>query len=315
MAQKFTVSADSSLLKCLFELFPQQSRTGVKACLQDGRVVVNGVVRTAFDWPLRQGDTIEILPKGVAIGREMKSDAVTTLKKSGITIVFEDEHLIVIEKEAGVPVRRPKNPEGGRIVKSVQSLMTDYLHTEKRADIKAGEGSYNAPSRIFVIHRMDSQASGLMLLAKDERTRDLILSKWDSTILDYRFTTLLEGHPAPQEGRIESWLTDNAKTSKVFSSHEEGEGLRSVSFYKVTESRKRFSLVEFRPSTIRRHQIRVHAAVELGHPVAGDRKYGSSANFGGRLAIHASALTFRNPYGGKVLTFTSPLPASFSLLK
>ena len=88
MAQRFTVPRDSSLLECLFELFPQQSRTGVKAYLKDGRVIVNGVNRTAFDWLLKKGDTIEILSKGASIGRDMKEDADSLLRREGISIVF-----------------------------------------------------------------------------------------------------------------------------------------------------------------------------------------------------------------------------------
>lgn len=315
MAQRFSVPRDSSLLNCLFELFPQQSRTGVKAYLKDGRVLVNGENRTAFDWPLKAGDTIEILSKGASIGRDMKEDAASLLGREGITIVYEDAHLIVIDKNAGVPVSAPKNAGGGGRIKSVQSLMTDYMHTEKRANIKAGTGSYKDSSRIFLIHRIDRDASGLMLLAKDEYTKDLIQSKWNELILDITFTALLEGCPAQKSGRIESWLTENPKSLKMMSSPEDDGGMRAVTRYRVTAERSRFCVAEFLLETGRKHQIRVHAAEVLGHPVAGDRKYGSAVSFGGRLALHAGSLAFRNPYGGEVLRFTSPLPAAFGLMK
>ena len=314
MAQRFSVPHDSSLLNCLFELFPQQSRTGVKAYLKDGRVLVNGQNRTAFDWPLKAGDTIEIISKGASIGRDMKEDAESLLGREGISVVYEDAHLIVIDKNAGVPVSATKNASGRRM-KSVQSLMTDYMHTEKRANIKAGTGSYKDSSRIFLIHRIDRDASGLMLLAKDEYTKELIQSKWDELILDITFTTLLEGCPEQKSGRIESWLTENPKSLKMMSSPEDDGGMRAVTRYRVTAERSRFCVAEFRLETGRRHQIRVHAAEVLGHPVAGDRKYGSAVSFGGRLALHAGSLAFRNPYGGEVLRFTSPLPAAFGLMK
>lgn len=314
MAQRFFVPHDSSLLNCLFELFPQQSRTGVKAYLKDGRVLVNGQNRTAFDWPLKAGDTIEIISKGASIGRDMKEDAESLLGREGISVVYEDAHLIVIDKNAGVPVSATKNASGRRM-KSVQSLMTDYMHTEKRANIKAGTGSYKDSSRIFLIHRIDRDASGLMLLAKDEYTKELIQSKWDELILDITFTALLEGCPEQKSGRIESWLTENPKSLKMMSSPEDDGGMRAVTRYRVTAERSRFCVAEFRLETGRRHQIRVHAAEVLGHPVAGDRKYGSAVSFGGRLALHAGSLAFRNPYGGEVLRFTSPLPAAFGLMK
>ena len=315
MAQKFTVSHDSSLLNCLFELFPQQSRTGVKAYLKDGRVLVNGENTTAFDWPLKAGDKIEILSKGASIGRDMKEDAVALLQRSGISIVYEDHHLIVIEKGAGVPTSSPKSSKDGRRIKSVQSLMTDYMHTEKRANIKAGSGSYQDSSRIFLVHRLDRDASGLMLLTKDEYTKELLQSKWSEMILELTYTALLEGCPEQKSGRIESWLTENPKSLKMMSSEDEGSGMRAVTRYRVVSERSKYAVVEFRLETGRKHQLRVHAAEELEHPVVGDRKYGSSVSFGGRMALHASSLAFRNPYGGEILRFVSPLPAAFGQIK
>ena len=315
MAQKFPVSHDSSLLNCLFELFPQQSRTGVKAYLKDGRVLVNGENTTAFDWPLKAGDTIEILSKGASIGRNMKDDATSLLQRAGISILYEDPHLIVIDKNAGVPTSSPKSTKDGRRIKSVQSLMTDYMHTEKRANIKAGTGSYQDSSRIFLVHRLDRDASGLMLLAKDEYTKELLQSKWSEMVLELTYTALLEGCPEQKSGRIESWLTENPKSLKMISSPEEGSGMRAVTRYRVVSERNKYAVVEFRLETGRKHQLRVHAAYELEHPVVGDRKYGSDVSFGGRLALHSSTLAFRKPYGGEVLRFTSPLPAAFGQVK
>lgn len=311
MAQRFTVSHDSSLLNCLFELFPQQSRTGVKAYLKDGRVLVNGENRTAFDWPLKAGDTVEILSKGASIGRDMKEDALTLLRREGISIVYEDAHLLVIDKNAGVPTTTQKSAKDGKRAKSVQSLMTDYMHTEKRANIKAGTGSYSDSSRVFLIHRLDRDASGLMLLAKDEYTKELLQSKWNELVQDLTFTALLEGCPEQKSGRIESWLTENPKSLKMMSSPEDDGGMRAVTHYRVVSERGKFAVVDFRLETGRKHQIRVHAAEVLGHPIAGDRKYGSSVSFGGRTALHAGSLTLRNPYGGEILRFSSPLPAAF----
>ena len=311
MAQRFTVSHDSSLLNCLFELFPQQSRTGVKAYLKDGRVLVNGENRTAFDWPLKAGDTVEILSKGASIGRDMKADALTLLRREGLSIVYEDAHLLVIDKNAGVPTTSQKSAKDGKRAKSVQSLMTDYMHTEKRANIKAGTGSYSDSSRVFLIHRLDRDASGLMLLAKDEYTKELLQSKWNELVQDLTFTALLEGCPEQKSGRIESWLTENPKSLKMMSSPEDDGGMRAVTHYRVVSERSKFAVVDFRLETGRKHQIRVHAAEVLGHPIAGDRKYGSSVSFGGRTALHAGSLTLRNPYGGEILRFSSPLPAAF----
>ena len=315
MAQKYRITDDSPLLEYLFTLFPGQSRTGVKSYLKDSRVLVNGECRTAFDWPLRKGDTLEIMSKGASIGRDMKNDAVETLAKRGIRIVFEDEHLIVIDKNAGMPTISTGTSKDGKRAMTVYSLLTDYMHTEKRAGIKAGTGSYSSPSRVFVIHRLDRDTSGLIVFAKDEYTKNLMQSKWDETVLERKYSAVVEGHPDRKEGRIESWLTENDKSLKMHSSPVDNGGQRAVTRFKVIEERQRFTCMEFELETGRKNQIRVHAADVLGHPIAGDKKYGSTVNFGGRIALHAQTLVFRNPYGGRILSFESPLPEAFDRLK
>lgn len=316
MAQKFTVSHDSPLLEYLFEIFPGQSRTGVKSYLKDGRVLVDGQERTAFDWPLKKGDSIAIMSKGASIGRDMKTDAKEILRKQGIVIVYEDDHIVVIEKNAGVPTIAPKsNPKDGRRQKSAVSLLTDYMHTEKRANIKAGTGDYKDSSRVFVVHRLDRDTSGLLLFAKDEYTKELMQSKWSEMVMERKYVAAVEGRVRPLEGTIESWLTENDKSLKMASSPVDNGGQRAVTHYRVLEERGRFTLVEFELETGRKNQIRVHAASELGHPIVGDRKYGSALAFGGRIALHARTLVFKNPYGGRIMRFDSPVPDCFDRLK
>ena len=315
MAQKFTVSHDSSLLNYLFEMLPDQSRTSVKALLKDSRIAVNGQSRTAFDWPLSKGDRIEVISKGVSIGREMKEEATLDLSKHGVRILFEDAHILVIDKNAGVPTASQRTASGKRI-ESVQSLLAEYLRTEKHADLKAGTGSHRAPTRVHIVQRIDRDASGLLIVAKDEYTRDLMLSKWSDFVLEYVRTGVVEGHPARKSGTVESWLAENEKSQKMYSLREEQEGAqRAVTSYKVVEEWRRTSVLEFTTLTSRKNQIRVHAASDIGHPIVGDTKYGSDRPFGGRIALHAGTLAFRNPYGGAVLRFSSPLPESFYRLK
>lgn len=315
MAQRFTVAGDSTLLNCLFELFPGQSHTGVKAYLKDGRVIVNGENRTAFDWPLKAGDTIEIISKGASIGRDMKLGATEILQKKGIEIIYEDEHILVIVKNAGLPTVSTRSAKDGVREKSVYSLLTDYMHTEKRADIKAGTGDYKASSRVFIVHRLDRDTSGLLVFAKDEYTKNLMQSKWNEMVLERKYIAVVEGHLNQNEGRIESWLKENEKSLKMFSSPVDNGGMHAVTHFKVVEENKRFSFVEFELETGRKNQIRVHASDVLLHPIVGDRKYGSTLSFGGRIALHAQTLVFRNPYGGRILRFESPVPQSFERLR
>lgn len=317
MAQKYRVTHDSPLLDYLFEIFPEQSRTGVKTYLRDGRVIVNGENTSAFDAPLKIGDSIEIMSKGASIGRDMKVGAKESLEKDGVSIIYEDEHLIVINKNAGLPTIAPKSGnKDGRRSKSAYGLLTDYMHTQKRADIKAGTGDYKASSRVFIIHRIDRDTSGLVLFAKDEYTKQLMQSKWDEMVLERRYIAAVEGRPDQPSGRIESWLTENEKSLKMSSSRvPTNEGQHAVSYFKTVEQRGRCTFLEFELETGRKNQIRVHASSELGHPIIGDKKYGANSNFGGRIALHAKTLVFRNPYGGRILRFDSPIPKEFDKLK
>lgn len=315
MAQRFTVVHDSALLNYLFEIFPGQSRTGVKAYLKDERILVNGENRTAFDWPLRKGDTLEVISKGASIGRDMKIGATENLQKKGIEIVYEDEHIIVIVKNAGVPTISTRSSSNGAREKSAYSLLTDYMHTEKRANIKAGTGNYQDSSRVFIVHRLDRDTSGLLVFTKDEYTKELMQSKWNEMVLERKYVAIIEGHVPQKEGRLESWLTENEKSFKMSSSPVDNGGLHAVTDYRVIEEYRRSSMLEFELETGRKNQIRVHASEMLGHPIVGDKKYGSTLSFGGRIALHAQTLVFRNPYGGRILRFESPVPQSFDRLK
>lgn len=318
MAQKFTVSHDSPLLNYLFEMFPEQSRTGVKAYLKDERVIVNGENRCAFDWPLTKGDTIEILSKGASIGREMKIGAEESLERDGVKIVYEDEHLIVIVKNAGLPTIAPKSTDKNqRRAKSAYSLLTDYMHTEKRANIKAGTGDHKDSSRVFIVHRIDRDTSGLIVFAKDEYTKNLMQSKWDEMVIERKYIAVIEGRVEQESGRIESWLSESEKSLKMHSSPTPDlGGQHAVSYYKVLEERKRCSVLEFQLETGRKNQIRVHCSDVLRHPIVGDKKYGAESNFRGRIALHAKTLVFRNPYGNnRIMRFDAPVPKEFDYLK
>lgn len=314
MGQKFTVKDDSTLLPFLLEAFKGQSRTGVKAYLSNNRVLVNSAKVKSHDWPLRKGDVVEVISKDASIGEVMKEDAAKEVTSKGIRIVYEDEHLLVIDKRAGLPTIMPKN---GTVkhTPNVYSILTDYMHRSKRAHIKTGEGTYSDSSRVFVVHRLDRDTSGLLLFAKDERTKDLLQSKWNEMVLERKYTAVVEGKLTSSSGTITSWLTENDKSLKMSSSPIDNGGLKAISHYKVTEVRNRFSVLEFELETGRKNQIRVHAASVLGHPIAGDEKYGSNVNFHGRIALHAGSLVFRNPYGGSILRFNSPIPEEFSRLR
>lgn len=338
MAQIHTAKQDASLLTFLFETYPESSRTQVKSYLTSGRVMVNGQKVTAFDWPLRAGDRVEIIPKGASIANEMKNEAVDGLAKKGINILYEDDHIIVVTKRAGLPTIAPKS---GAHEANLYSILMDYMHTGKAADRKAagmskkGRGKIVAQNpdmaavvyrkaRVFIVHRLDRDTSGVLLFAKDERTKDLLQSKWSELVLERRYVAVVEGRPQKEEGRIESWLSENDKSLKVVSSPTDNGGQKAVTRYRLLDCMKNLSVMEFELETGRKNQIRVHCSQVLGCPVVGDEKYGASSRFvvkspNGlscrRIALHATSLVFRHPFGGEVMSFDSPVPEEFSRLK
>ena len=285
----FKVDKEIQLLQYLIEICKGQSKTSVKAYLSHGQIQVNGQNISAFDYNLKRGDRLEILDKGVMVKKRRGE------KDTRVNIVYEDEYLIVVDKRSGLLTMSSGAP--GDV--TAYSLLFDYV---KRM--------YGRDSRIFIVHRIDRETSGLIIFAKDQRTKEKMQENWNDSIISRKYAAILEGHPAEDRGTITSWLTENPKSLKVSSSPVDNGGKKAVTHYKVLESGKHFSLAEFELETGRKHQIRVHASL-LGCPVTGDRRYGASDNPAGRLALHARSITFRHPATGKVLSFDTGLPNVF----
>ena len=314
MAQKMTVKGDASLLNYLFTQFPDSSRTAVKGYLSSGRIMVNGKRTTAFDLPLKAGDEVELVGKGEAIAESMMARATDVLEEHGIRPVYEDEYLLVIDKRAGLPTIAPKYGDPGH-ERNAYAILTDYMHRCRRAAMKAGKRE-RVPGRVFIVHRLDRDTSGLLVFAKDERTQELLQSKWTESVLERKYIAVLEGRMEEGGGTVTSWLRENEKSLKMSSSPvDEGGAQLSVTHWKCTHCGKNFSTVEFELETGRKNQIRVHAAQELHHPVAGDKKYGARTSMNGRIALHAASLVFRHPYSGEILSFRSATPREFRSLR
>ena len=310
---------DGALLETLFGLFPQQSRTSVRNMLSKGQVQVNGEVKTAFDHPLRKGDRIEILPKGISIARATREDARDAVEKAGVKILFEDEHYLVVDKPSGmlsVSSAHGSLAKSGKREQTLYALLNAYVKVNKRMqrkeDLISGVAPDRSTAKVWIVHRLDKGTSGAVVFAKDERAKDLLQSKWKELVAERRYVAWLEGKVEKDAGAIQSWLLESPKSLKMKSFDTEvKDGQLAITHYKVLQRTKYYSEVEFELETGRKNQIRVHAA-ELGHPVAGDDKYGAQTNPIKRLALHAHTLVFRNPYSQKMVRCTSPLPDSFA---
>jgi 23S rRNA pseudouridine1911/1915/1917 synthase len=283
--KQIQVAEPAELLKFLFAQLPEKSRSAVKSLLTHRQITVDGETVTQFNHPLAMGQMVEIRGAGGA--------SAGPLSAGGVKIIFEDAHLIVIEKRAGLLSMATEMERE----KTAYSLLSEHV---KRA---------NARNRIFIIHRLDRETSGLMMFAKSPAVQAALQGDWQESVRERIYVAVVEGRVVKPSGTITSWLTEN-KSLQMISSPTPNEGQRAVTHYRVLKSSTRYSLVELTLETGRKNQIRVHIQ-DLGHSVVGDKKYGATQNPIRRLALHASVLAFKHPVTGKTMRFESPAPREF----
>ena len=248
------------------------------------------------------------------------------MKNIPLRIVYEDQYIIVIEKREGLlsmgTARRKEEM-------TAHSLLNNYIrNTAPR------RGRYAPQPRIFIVHRLDRETSGLMVFAKSEEIKRTLQDNWDEIVTERKYVAVVNGccqvqgatkgqhtpeKPAePVHGTIRSWLKENS-AYVVYSSPKDNGGQLAITNYKVLESnpKTRKSLMELELETGRKNQIRVHMQ-EMGTPIFGDKKYygGNPAHLteskkAHRLYLHAYTLNFIHPATGKEMKFTTGIPRSF----
>ena len=320
--QRFTVAHDGTLLNYLFEIFPSQSRTGVKNMLSKGQILVNGEQETAFDRPLSAGDALLVLPKGISMARASSSNAREDVEKTGVRIVFEDDDYLVVDKPSGllsVSTAKGSQSKSGHKESTLYAILNAYVKVQARSrrkeDLISGREPDRSTAKVWIVHRLDKGTSGLVVFAKNERAKDILQSRWKELVIERRYIAFLEGEPEKASGAIQSWLVENPKSLKVYSYPEQvRDGHLAITHYKVLglyqKGKSVYAKTEFSLESGRKNQIRVHAA-DIGHPVAGDEKYGARTDPARRLALHAATLVFRSPMTGQVIRCQSPLPPAF----
>ena len=220
-----------------------------------------------------------------------------------VRIVYEDEHLIVADKRHAVLTM--STGREGEV--TAYSLLTGYV---RRQAARAGRKTAPGEPRIFIVHRLDRDTSGLIIFAKDEQTQARLQDGWNENILERKYVAVVEGTPQEKSGTCTSWLNENPKSLKMTSSPVDNGGKKAVTHYNTISSAGGYSLVEFELETGRKNQIRIHAS-EMGCPVAGDKKYGARSNPLGRLALHAQSIAFRHPWTRKMMRFDTGIPRIF----
>jgi 23S rRNA pseudouridine1911/1915/1917 synthase len=279
----FEVKEHTKLLEFLLSKAAGKSRNKVKSYLAHRKISVNGTTITQFDYELKPGQQVSI-SKGIVHG---------VVQYHGLKIVHEDQYLIVIDKQAGllsIATDREKD-------KTAYSILSRHVKLE------------NPKNKIFVVHRLDRETSGIMMFARNQETQELLQKGWQNIIFERNYVAVVEGRVEKNEGTIESWLKES-KTMTMFSESEPEEGIRAITHYKVLKQNEDYSLLEIRLDTGRKNQIRIHMK-ENGHSIIGDKKYGGSKSPIKRLGLHAQKLSFKHPVYKTDLSFVSPVPRCF----
>ena len=279
---EYRVSTSCELFDFLQECFPSSSRSKVKE-LMAHNVCVDGRKVSQYNFPLQKGMV-------VTIG---KSNYKERLKPHDLDILFEDEHLFVVNKHEGLLSYSKKAAD-----RTVITVLNRYLELSRQK------------CTAHIVHRLARDTSGLMVVSKSKHVSQLFEADWKGIVTDRAYVAVAWGKLEPATGTIKTWLTDGEYC--VLSSPIDNGGKLAVTHYKVVRTSRRYSLVELRLDTGRRNQIRVHLREEK-HPVVHDPMYGYKDDVSpiNRLALHAFMLGFTHPVTGKKMKFETPYPAAF----
>ncbi len=282
----FTVEGEGhKLLEYLYSMMADRKRTTVKDYLKHNQVMVGQTVTRQWDRELQPGDIVK-----VNTSREFQ-----VFKNPRLKIVYEDDDIIVVNKGYGLLSMGTDNKSEG----TAYWILRDYV---KRKDPR---------NKIFIVHRLDQQTSGLMMFAKNVQAKEAMQHNWNNMVLERRYIAIVEGGQIdPPVGSVESYLAENS-VHEVYSTDNPNEGQFAVTRYRTLRSRGQYSMVELQLETGRKNQIRVHMK-DLGHPIAGDKRYGAKTSPIHRLCLHAQTLRFVHPITKRDMNFTSELPAGFT---
>lgn len=291
MQKKISVeekSAGQRLDKFVNGEFSDFSRSFIQNLIENGDILLNGKkVKTGAK--VAEGDVIDL---NIDPPKELEVNA----EDIDFSIVFEDNDLLVIDKPQGLVVHPCSTTKSGTLVNGLLSKVHDL-------------SGINGVLRPGIVHRLDKDTSGLMLVAKNDFSHNKLAEMIKDKSVKRKYLALLEGVVWENEGRVETMLSRDKKDRKKYAVSSDGK--LAISLFKVIERYKNHTLVEFSLITGRTHQIRVHSAY-LGHSVVGDPLYGKlDKKLKGQL-LHSYSLEFTHPRSGKQMQFESPLPDYFA---
>jgi 23S rRNA pseudouridine1911/1915/1917 synthase len=213
-----------------------------------------------------------------------------------IRVIFEDDHVIVVDKPAGLLTMATESERS----KTLYAMLRAHLNSKKR------------PEKLFIVHRLDREASGLLVFAKSIEAKERLQDQFKDHSAGRRYVAVVEGHVKGDDFTIRSYLAEN-KAFRVYSTPNKKVGKLAVTHVHVVKRNPKTTVLEVRLETGRKHQIRVHLA-ERGHPIVGDKTYGSGLNPIRRMALHGAQLQFKHPITNKAMKFDVGYPKTFEVL-
>ena len=271
---KLVVKKESNLLDYLLE-YTDYTKTKLKSLLKYKNISVNGKTVNSFDYNLRVKDEVEV-------SKEKK-----TTKIGNIDIVYEDNNYLVVNKPSGmltISTDKEKN-------RTLYHMVREYIHSKKSRE------------KIFIVHRLDKETSGLVLFCKDENLRDKIQENWEKVAVKREYAAVVWGTFNKKKDRLVSFLKEN-KANIVYVAND---GKKAITNYEVVKENNN-SLLKILIETGRKNQIRVQLN-EIGHPIIGDKKYGNIK--GKRLLLCANRLDIKDLKTNKILSFEINVPREF----
>ena len=280
--KEFKVHQECELLEFLFTRFPKLSRNAVKSILSGHYVAVNGAPVSQYNLRLSKDDVVIV-----------SKQRISKKNRQDLPIIFENEELIVINKPSGL-LTIPNDKEKGR---TAYRMVNDYVQQKDKHN------------RIFVVHRLDEDTSGVLVFAKKPKIKDILQKNWNDIVLERKYYAIVEGTMSKTEDTLVNYLAENS-LNLMYVTNDRIKGKKCLTHYKVMESNKNYSLLDVNIDTGRKNQIRVQLG-HIGHHVIGDDKYGEPSDPLRRLGLHAYKLKFIHPVTKKLMEFKTELPTEF----
>ena len=283
--REYKVEQECELLEFLILTLKGQSRNSIKSLLTNHRVAVDGAPISQYNFKLYPGDIVII-----------SKNPIHRKTRSNLPIIYEDDEIVVINKPSGLLSIASDKEKGS----TAYRMMTDYVQQKDKHN------------RIFVVHRLDEDTSGVLMFAKNVKIQQALQDDWNNIVSKRGYYAIVEGHLTEKSGTIKSYLKKNSQ-NMMYSSKKAGDGQLAITHYQVLKEIDGYSLLDVNIDSGRKNQIRVHLG-DLGHHVIGDDKYGNPTNPIKRLGLHAYALELIHPITKKKMKFKAPIPKEFKTL-